>query len=139
MINLSPSLYTFINDDAAIMADATKVYTRRPVPENAVYPFIVVSSQVSHAENDFINNITRNITYDVIVYGQNDTSSNYRTTENIAFLVQNKFVRLTSTQMAIPAGYHLVQVNAIGPLAYPTDDNDKIARGISVNITISKD
>lgn len=142
MVDLAPHIRTLILSDAiannlSTYNGAKAVFTRRPVPVDAQYPFIVVSNQVSQTQNDFVNSLKRDLTYDFVVYGQNDTAANYRLVETIANTLALKFARLPKYGMTMPVGVNLVQAIGIGPMASATDDLDKIARAVSVTFTIN--
>jgi len=144
MINLATQIRAFIIADGALTNDLSTfntekaVFTRRPVPTTATYPMMIVSPQITANDNDYIDGLYRNSVYDIAVYGSNDTAANYRTTENIAFLLQDKFARLRSTDITMPAGWNLVQAITNGPTPFPTDDLTKVARGVTVTFQIFK-
>jgi len=144
MINLATQIRAFIIADGALTNDLSTfntekaVFTRRPVPTTATYPMMIVSPQITANDNDYIDGLYRNSVYDIAVYGSNDTAANYRTTENIAFLLQDKFARLRSTDITMPTGWNLVQAITNGPTPFPTDDLTKVARGVTVTFQIFK-
>ena len=145
MIDLAPNIRAFIFSDSTITNalsthnSSKSVFTRRPVPEDVAYPFIVVSPQIASTEGDFVDRLVRSQTYDIAVYGQNDTAANYRTTEAIAFAVQSRFARLAGCEFEMPTGWGLIQATATGPIPFPEDDLTKVARGVTVTFTIHKD
>jgi hypothetical protein len=141
MVDLAPHIRTLILSDPVAASLSTyngakAVFTRRPIPVDAQYPFIVVSTQVSQTQDDLINSRKRDLTYDFVVYGQNDTAANYRLVETIANSLARKFARLSRHAMTMPTGVSLVKAIGIGPMASATDDLDKIARAVSVTFTI---
>lgn len=127
-----------ITQHLSIFNGAKAIFTRRPVPENADYPFIIINPPFSDTDRDFLDLAFRDVTYNIIVYGNNDTSQNYRNVEDTAFKIKNKFLRLPKTGMTMPVGYSLVRGNSIGPFIAPTDDEKKIARAVSVTISYNK-
>lgn len=143
MVDLLPYIRSFILADTALTAnlssfDGSKaVFTRRPVPEDADYPFILINPQITQTQSDYVNLIKRDVIYDIIVYGQNDTAANYRKVEETAFLLARKFARLRGTDMEMPTGFYLVQAVGIGSFPAPTDDQTKAARAVSVTFTIA--
>jgi len=144
MIDLLPILRKFIIDDPSVTANLTTydnskaVFTRRPVPEDAKYPFIIINPQSVDLDRDFLDLAFRDVVHNVIVYGQNDTSDHYRQVEETAFLIKNKFLRLTRTDLTLPTGFDFVRANSIGPFPAPTDDETKIGRAVSVTISYNK-
>jgi hypothetical protein len=145
MIDLVAKIRAFIIADSTITNplstynSAKAVFSRRPVPENVAYPLILISPQITSTENDFIDRLVRTATYDIAVYGQNDTAASYRATEAIAFALQSKFARLTSYDFEMPTGWRLVQATATGPIPFPEDDLTKVARGVTVTFTMHED
>lgn len=145
MIDLSTHIRAFIladselTDDLSTYYGAKSVFTRRPVPQDAEYPIIVISPQIGSGEFDYIDRLHRTANYDIAVYAQNDTSAHYRECEETAFLLQSKFARLTNAEFNTPAEWHLVQATATGPTPFPTDDNEKVARGVTVTFQLMKE
>lgn len=150
MPDLVPQIRSFILADSDLVSNlstygnAKAVFTRRPVPVDAVYPFIVIGPQVTMREKDFISCLNmRYVVYDIVVYGQNDTSENYRIVDNIGHALAKKFARLGKAAMPMPADATLVQAVGLGPFAAPasfdlqTDKMDKVARAVSVTFTIT--
>lgn len=141
MIDLQPSLRTFILNDLTISSllpaylDSKAIFTRRPVPNNATYPMIVISSLVSAINNDFVSCGGRQtLTFDIAVYSNNDTAENYRIVETIAYRLATILHRIPRYALNMPTGSSLIQTTAIGPFPGPTDDYVKVARVVSVNI-----
>lgn len=144
MPDLSTHIRTLILSDSDITDNLTTlngskaVFTRRPVPETAEYPFIIISPQITMSESDYISHEARDVTYDIIVYGQNDTSSNYREIEQIGYALYERFRRLSRTGMTMPTGYSLTKAVGFGPFPAPTDDLQKTARAVSATFTYFK-
>lgn len=142
MIDLLPIIREFIISDIDLTANLSSyknsksVFTRRPIPEDIEYPIILINPPVTQSETDFLNIFRREVVYDIIVYGKNDTSENYRKVEETAFLLANKFARLNKNSFNMPSGSMLVQAIGIGPLIAPTDDENMTARAVSVTFTI---
>lgn len=140
MPDLAPTIRTFILADTDLVSNLTTynsqkaVFTRRPVPTDAEYPLMVISPQITASENDYLTNERRTAVYDITVYGQNDTSVNYRAVEETAYKLAAKFNRLTD--LVLPTGYTLIQAVGLGPIPAPTDDDQKIARLVSVTFDI---
>lgn len=144
MINLKPNIRAFLVSDSAITSKITTykgqpaIFTRRPVPEDAQYPFIVISSQIPSGRSDLVDAVRGNYVHDVIVYAQNNDNTTYNTCEQIAFLLSQKFLRLQSTDMSIPSGYQIIDAVGIGPFDAPTDGDTTVAKGVSVSFRLIK-
>jgi len=141
MIDLQPPIRQYILNDVTISnllpayQGSKTVFTRRPVPPDASYPMIVISSLVSDLENDFVSCGGRHIsTYDIVVYSTNDDSTNYRTVEQIAYRLATIFHRIPRYALSMPSGSSLIQTTVLGPFPAPTDDTVKVARVVSLNI-----
>lgn len=145
MIDLAPNIRAFIIADSTLTNSLSTyksekaVFTRRPVPPDAEYPMIVISSPIAQTESDYLDRLYRGTTYDIAVYGLNDTPANYVKCEEIAFLLQDKFARISNYEFTMPTGYHLSQAVATGPTPFPTDDENQVARGVTVTFNILKE
>ena len=60
------------------------IFTRRPAPLDAPYPMIMVSPDIVRTDDDGISDFRPVVTRDIIVYGRNDSSNNYRAVELMA-------------------------------------------------------
>lgn len=126
MIDLAPAIRT------SLLTIADTVYTRRPVPSGATYPMIVVSEDIVSTDRDLVASPMLFIVRDILIYGQNDTSENYREVESIAYAVRDKFHRRPDNISV--NGWHIVDVIARGPIAAPTDDNTTVGRVVTLSI-----
>jgi len=141
MINLQPAIRQFILNDVTISSllpnynGSKTVFTRRPVPEDATYPMIVVSPPVSDIPNDFVScGGRRTPTFDIAVYSTNDDAANYRKVEQIAYRLATIFHRIPRYALTMPTDSNLIQTTVLGPFPAPTDDTVKVARVVSLNI-----
>lgn len=144
MIDLTSHIRSFIladplSDDLSTYNGAKAVFTRRPVDEGAEYPFILISPATVSNIKDTIGCGLRQLdmTYNIVVYGENDTAEKYRLIETIGFSLSNKFSLLGRFDMPMPLSAILVQAVGTGPFAAPTDDNNTVARAVSVTFTIT--
>jgi len=142
MIDLQPAIRTHILNDVTISSllstyqNQKSVFTRRPTPQDATYPLVIVSPIVGENENDYIGcNGRRTLTYDIAVYSNNDEALNYRNVEKIAFRLTQIFHRMDRFALTPPSG-SIVQVTASSPFPGPTDDFVKVARIVTLNIEI---
>lgn len=143
MIDLQPSIRQYVLNDTEFISELAEyqnskaVFTRRPVPEDATYPLAIVSPIVGEREVDFISCYGRRIlTYDIIVYSNNDSSESYRSVERAAYRLTKILHRVDRTAFSLPSGVSLIATTASSPFRAPTDDFVKIARGVTVNIDI---
>lgn len=96
------------------------VFTRRPVPANAPYPMLVVSSDVSVFDEDGILDFRPIATRTIIAYAQNDTPEHYRVADTLAYLVRDLFHR--QWRAIVVPSWKVVDIQANGPDPAPSDD-----------------
>jgi len=142
MIDLQPAIREYLLNDVTISSllptynGSKTIFTRRPAPEAAPYPMVLISPLVGDLENDFVTCGRRTLTHDIVVYGLNDIATNYRNVETIARHIQTIFHRMPSYSLDMPTGSSLIEATAIGPLSAPVDDENKVGRIIITNFEI---
>lgn len=140
MISLASNIRQFIVADAtfaALVADyknSKAVFTRRPVPTDATFPMAVVSSLVTSRIDDLIDENRRTLTYDVILYDDNDTVTSQTNAESAINRLITLFHRNRS--MPVPSGWRLIDTVANGPFNAATDDQAKVARAVTLSFLI---
>lgn len=112
------------------------VFTRRPAPADATYPMIIVSPDIALSQNDGISNFRPVQTRDVTVYGQNDTPAKYRAVESLGYLIRG-LIHSQPRSITVP-DWHVVDINAVGPIPAPVDDDQTIARVVSLSIQLAR-
>lgn len=114
------------------------IFTRRPVPNDATYPLIAISPDVSVQDNDGINDYRPVQERDVVVYGRNEATdgSDYDLVEQIGYALRDLFHG--NRQAITVAGWNVVQINARGPYTAPTDDDQTVGRVVSLVIELAK-
>lgn len=143
MIDLSVAIRSHILNDEIIAPllpnyqGSEPIFTRRPVPTDAPYPLVLVSSLVSDNPLDYLSCQRRILTYDIATYGKNDTPANYRTVEQIANRIQAIFHRMPKYALNMPTGSSLIRVSATGPIIAPVDTNDTVGRVVICNFEVS--
>lgn len=110
------------------------IHTRRPVPEQAMYPMLVISSSVAIGDFDGLKSNRPIAVHDVIAYGQKDDS--YRVVEELGYLLRNKFHR-NRTVISVPS-YNVVSLVASGPIPAPVDDIKFIGRVVSLTVQLAE-
>lgn len=123
-----------IRDELATYGSSKAVFTRRPIPDDAPYPCIVISDMVID-DGDGLVSRRPTIDVDVCVYGKNDPQgAEYRTTETIGYALRNLFhrQRWSITQ----AGAHVSDVTCRGPLPAPTDDEKTVGRVVTLQVRL---
>lgn len=116
--------------------DGKAIFTRRPVPEDAIYPMAVISPLYSEVKVQQITCNRRNLTYQIVVYGDNDTSDNYNKVEGAAFVLARSFDSANVHDFDMPQGAQLLGLTTTSPMSAPTDDNNRVARVVSVTFYV---
>jgi hypothetical protein len=142
MIDLQPAIRSVILNNVEISSllpnynGSEPIFTRRPVPTDAPYPLVLISHVVADNQIDYVKCGRRVLTYDLAVYGLNDSAANYRKVEQIARLIATKFHRIAPYAISMPTGSSLIQSTVIGPLSAPVDDNNKVGRVVILNLEV---
>ena len=140
-MDLSEPLRTAIVDDATIAAllpiyaGSKTVFTRRPVPDNAAFPIVVISPDIAITDQDGIDDNRPVIIRDVAVYGRNDAAS-YRAVEAIAYEIRDLFHRRRQSLTVL--GWDVVDVVALGPRPAPTDDEQTVGRVVELTVRLAR-
>lgn len=136
--DLAASIRNAIIGQSAIVAQLSAyaggypVFTRRPVPDGAPYPMVVVSPDVTATDLDGINDYRPVQIRDVAVYGHNDLPASYRQVETIARAVRELFHRQQDSMTV--SGWTVTQIVASGPRAAPVDDEKTVGRVVELTI-----
>lgn len=113
---------------------APAVFTRRPVPEDATFPMIVISPDITHGDWDGLKARRDTITKDVIIYGRvaapGSPEDHTRRVEAVALLLREVFHR--QPRSLVNPSYRVVSINVTGPLIAPTDSDSIVARVVTL-------
>lgn len=136
-LDLASALYLALTDDLYITSRlgsfmSPSVHTRRPVPEGAEYPMIVVNPDTSITDEDGLVSRRPILVRDVIVYGEQD--GQYRVVEELGYYLRSKFHRRRDALTV--SGYHVVDILVTGPTPAPTDDFNHVARAVTLTIRL---
>lgn len=112
------------------------VFTKRPVPDDAPYPMIVISENITVTNaGDGLDDERPVIQRDIAVYGSNEDPGQYRDVNAIALLVQQLFHR---KRLAISvSGWYVSGIDARGPID-ATGDDQIAARVVTLDIALAK-
>lgn len=139
MVDVLPAVYAAITANSSItdllgtLNTNTCVFTKRPVPENAAYPMIIVNPPfaITNPEDALVEKRPQ-ISLDVAVYGEQER--HYRDVDTIAFLIRTQFHRVR-TALSV-SGYIVYEIVATGPIPAPADDEEHIGRAVTLNIKL---
>jgi hypothetical protein len=129
---ISSALSTF-NEEPA-------VFTRRPVPDNAEFPLIIVNPPASISDEDGLVSDRPVWMGDVAVYGAKaapgSDEDQTRIVEQIALRVRTLFHR---QKWALPVGgFHVIDIRATGPVPAPVDDDKTVGRIVSLIVRLGR-
>lgn len=138
MIDLAPSLRTAISANTTITgliqtwAGEPAVFTRRPAPAGAEYPFVMIGPDRSVTDADGLTSNRPIAVRDIAVYGI--AKDHYREVEMAARSLRELFHR-NRWSLAV-TGWDVIEVQAAGPIPAPTDDEKTIGRLVSLTIQL---
>lgn len=113
------------------------VHTRRPLPENATYPLVAISPDVTYNDQDFLSSGLDVVTRDIFIIGRvGQLTDDYRVVEQAAYAIRELFHR-NNTSLG-DNEIHIVSVNASGPRAAPVDDTTFVGRVVTLTIRMQK-
>jgi hypothetical protein len=141
-MNLAEPIRTALVGSATITSNlpaylgSYTVFTRQPVPADADFPMILVSSGFQGSEEDGLRDERPLLVRDVLVYGQNDTAANYRVVEDIAFAVRALFHRARTA--IVVSGWSVVDIVAQGPSPAPVDDEQTVGRRVELTVRLAR-
>lgn len=112
------------------------IFTRRPVPDTAPMPLIIVSPDVNIFDEDGVHDQRPVIRRDVSVYGKNDKAENYRTVEVIAYAVRDLFHR--NREAIVVPDWDVIDVRAAGPRPAPVDEDQTVGRLVELTVRLAR-
>lgn len=139
-MNIAPNIRSAILANSAITSKLStwegepSVHTRRPLPENASYPLVAISPDISYTDQDFLSSEMPVVVRDIFVFGQQP--DHYRVVEEIAYSLRDMFHR--QNQTLVSSTIHVVSLNASGPRVAPTDNEAFVGRMVTLTIRMQK-
>lgn len=117
------------------------VFTRRPVPDDAPDPSVLIQGPVGLTDLDALNAPRPIADYDLLVYGSKGAPGSdedqTRVIEQIAFLLRTHFHR--NKFSFTPTGFGVIDVRVRGPFIAPTDDEQTVGRVLSLTIRLRRE
>jgi hypothetical protein len=111
------------------------IFTRRPVPADAVTPYLVISPDVSISyPEDALISKRPFVRRDVTAYGLQGDVPEYRAVEELGYLLKG-FFHQNRFAIDVPS-FHVVDLMAAGPMAAPVDDEKLVARVVPLSIRL---
>jgi hypothetical protein len=142
----APDLTTPIR--AAIVADASvtsllpayqgsfPVFTRRPVPDLAPYPMIVISKDITVSDEDGVNDDRPAIVRDVAVYGMNEPAERYHELDVIARAIRGMFHR--KSPLTLSDGWTVTLITATGPTDFRLENDKQTGRVVQLTVRVAR-
>lgn len=140
-LDLAAPLRAAIADDEsiapqlALYAGAPAIFTRRPVPADAIYPFVLINPTAVLSDQDWYDTELPIVVRDVAIYGKQE-GDQYRIVEQLGFAVRQLFHR-RKWAVTVP-GYDVIRLRANGPISGATEDQQIIARVVSLTIELRR-
>lgn len=117
------------------------VFTRRPVPERAPDPMVILNPPIAWTEADALVSRRPIWNSQIAVYGRKGepgtAEDQTRLVEEIADDIQELFHREKFSVR--PLGFSVIDIVAGGPIPGPTDDDKTVARLVPIRIRLRRD
>jgi hypothetical protein len=129
-----------VSGGLAIYHGQPAVFTRRPVPAEADYPFVIINPDAAISDQDGLTSDRPIVLRDVIFYGlkaePGDERDQTRVVEAAAYAARGLFHRQKFSVR--PVGFSVISITAAGPFAGPVDDDTTVARVVSLTISLRR-
>lgn len=124
--------FAAIADELAEYGGEPAVFTKRPIPGDATYPLILVGPDIAITDEDALNSARPIVVRDVTIFGEQPDQ--YRIVEAMGYLARGLFHRKRFA-VVVP-NFHVVEIVAHGPVVAPTDDDNHLARLVSLRFRL---
>ncbi|WEX10281.1 hypothetical protein [Chelativorans sp. AA-79] len=108
------------------------VHTRRPVPDNAPFPMIVIGPTIARTDDDGLSDFRPTAVIDINTYGPQP--DRYRDVEAVAERIYGLFHRQASALEV--DGYAVTDIRCTGPSPAPVDDESRVGRRVTLTIRL---
>ncbi len=110
------------------------IFTRIPIPEDAAYPYIVISPDIALTDADGLESDRPVVIRDIRIYGQQP--DDYRIIEQLGYLIRDLFHR--DRFSIIKTGFDIILITASGPSEAPSSDEETVGRLVTLTINMRK-
>jgi hypothetical protein len=134
---LSTALFQAMAADGQLVAKlgtfgaGPSIFTKRPVPTEAVWPIVLATSVVSDANEDMLVEKGRSIQRDIAVYG--NAPDHFDKVTEASEIIRNMFHR---TKALVVTGWRTVLITATGPIDAPIDNPQEVGRIVTLTIRL---
>lgn len=108
------------------------VHIRRPAPEGAEFPMVMIGPIVTRSNEDGINSYRPVIVIDIGVYG--DAARDFWDVESVAEAIYGLFHRQRGAITV--TSYSVIDIVAQGPSPAPVDDLSRVGRRVTLTIRL---
>lgn len=146
-LDLGPALREALLDDAGIAGDLPEyddslaIFTRRPVPDDAPFPMILLPGPSAVGDEDGLVSDRPVWMGDVLIYGNkaapNTPEDQTRKVEALGFKVRRLLHRQKWALQV--GGFHVIDIRATGPVPAPVDDDKTIGRVVSLVVRLGRE
>lgn len=109
------------------------IFTRRPVPDDAGSPSLVIGPIITRDDQDGVSDYRPRVMIDLSVYGSQPAQ--YRDVESLGDILYRKYHR--QRDVIAVDNYSVTQITCFGPVPAPTDDESGVARRVQLTITLA--
>lgn len=137
-MNMGPALLAALSGNGQITEHLGRfkkkpsIHTRRPAPEGAEYPMILIAEDAAIGNQDSLTGKRPIIVRDVGIYGQQD--AHFREVETLGYLVRAMFHR--NRFSIAPEGYRVIDIVASGPIRAPVSDDKLCGKIVTLTIRV---
>lgn len=129
-----------ISSVLSVYDEEPAVFTRRPVPDAAEYPLIIVNDPASLGDADGLTSSHPVWSGDIAIYGQKGApgtaEDHTRIVQQAALAVRTLFHR---QKWALSVGgFNVIDIRATGPVPAPVDDDKTIGRIVSLIVRLGR-
>jgi len=139
-VDLSVPIREAIVGDSAITAllpaylNSRPVFTRTPVPENAPSPRVVISQDISTAEEDGISDFRPVVTKQVVVSGE--SKADWKAVDDLARLIVALFHR--QPHALTVTGWTVVDIRATTAGGVPIEQDQAVSVVVTLTVRLAK-
>lgn len=146
-LDLKPALrdaimdYPLVTDELSEYKGEAAIFTRRPVPSDAEYPFVQINHPSAIGDRDGLNSDRPVVVIDIMVYGDvgepGTPQDQTRAVDRAAYALRELFHRQRKSVQ--PDGFYAISITARGPMPAPVDDEKTVGRVVSLTIALRRE
>lgn len=130
-----------IAGELGLYKEKPAIFTRRPVPEEASDPIIIINPDAAISDEDALNSERPIVMRDIAIYGVKaapaDPADQSRLVEALGYRVRKLFHRQKFSIR--PEGFSVIEIIATGPIVAPVDDEATVGRIVSLTVRLRRE